>query len=44
MLLVMEDFNAKVGNDVTSWQGTIGRFGSTEQNGNGVKLLDFFLH
>ena len=41
MLVIMGDFNARVGNDVATWQGTIGRFGPEEQNGNGVRLLDF---
>ena len=41
MLLVIGDFNARVGNDVDAWRGTIGRFGPGELNENGVKLLDF---
>ena len=41
MLLVMGDFNARVGNDADAWRGTIGRFGPEQQNRNGVKLLDF---
>ena len=41
MLLVMGDFNARVGNDSNAWQDTIGRFGPEKQNGHGVKLLDF---
>ena len=41
MLVIMGDFNARVGNDVATWQGTIGRFGPEEQNGNGFRLLDF---
>ena len=41
MLLVMGDFNARVGNDADAWRGTIGRFGPGELNENGVKLLDF---
>ena len=41
MLLVLRDFNARVGNDVDAWRGTIGRFGPGELNENGVKLLDF---
>ena len=41
MLLVMGDFNARVGNDADTWRGTIGRFGPEELNQNGVKLLDF---
>ena len=41
MLLVMEDFNARVGNDTNAWRGTIGRFGPEELNQNQVKLLNF---
>ena len=35
------EFNARVGNDVTTWRGTLGRFDPAEQNKNCVKLLDF---
>ena len=41
MLLIMGDFNARVGNDMSAWIGTLGRFGPAERNENGVKLLDF---
>ena len=41
MLLVMGDFNARVGSDTVPWQGTIGGFGPEEWNWNGVKLLEF---
>ena len=41
MLMIMGDFNARVGNDVAAWRGTIGHFGPEEQNENGVRLLDF---
>ena len=41
MLMIMGDFNARVGNDIATWQGVIGRFGLGEQNENGVRLLDF---
>ena len=41
MLLVMGDFNARVGSDTVAWQGTIGKFGPEEWNENGVKLLEF---
>ena len=41
MLLIMGDFNARVGNDVASWRGTIGRFGPGEQNRHGEELLNF---
>ena len=32
---------ALAGNDATTWQGTIGRFGPGELNKNGERLLDF---
>ena len=35
----MRDFNAQVGNDVSAWQGLVGRFGPGEQNENRVRLL-----
>ena len=41
MLLLVGDFNARVGNDAEAWNGTLGRFGPEEQNANGLKLLDF---
>ena len=41
MLLVMGDFNSRVGSDADPWQSIIGRFGQKEQNRNGVRLLDF---
>ena len=41
MLLVVGDFNARVGNDANTWRGTLGRFGPTELNRNGEQLLDF---
>ena len=41
MLIVMGDFNARVGNDVNGWPGLVGRFGSEERNDNGERLLDF---
>jgi len=41
MMLLVGDFNARVGNDTEAWNGTLGRFGPEEQNANGLKLLDF---
>ena len=41
MLIVMGDFNTRVGNNVNGWQGFVGRFGPEKQNENGVRLLDF---
>ena len=41
MLMIMGDFNARVGNDIAMWQGIIGQFGPGGQNENGVRLLDF---
>ena len=41
MLIVMGDFNARVGNDVGAWHDVIGRFGPQELNENGERLLEF---
>ena len=41
MLLIMGDFNARVGNDVEAWHRTIGRFSPHDKNDNGERLLDF---
>ena len=38
-LVVMDDFNARVGRDVTTWGGVIGRYGEKVKNRNGQKLL-----
>ena len=38
-LLVMGDFNARVGTDHTSWENTIGRHGVGNENSNGTRLL-----
>ena len=39
--LLLGDFNARVGNDSSSWKGVIGAFGPKEKNRNGDRLLDF---
>ena len=39
--MVLGDFNARVGNDMEAWCGTLGKFGPAEQNENGRRLLDF---
>ena len=41
MLLVMGDFNTRVGNDTTVWKSTIGGFRPAECNENCVRLLEF---
>ena len=41
MLIVLGDFNARVGNDVEAWCSTLGKFGPAEQNENSRRLLDF---
>ena len=41
MLMIMGDFNARVGNDLAPWWGAIGRFVPEKQNENVVRLLDF---
>ena len=38
-LLLMGDFNARVGSDNTSWENTIGRHGVGNVNSNGTRLL-----
>ena len=38
-LLVMGDFNARVGSDHTSWENIIGRHGVGNENSNGTRLL-----
>ena len=39
--ILMGDFNAHVGVDVTTWESVIGRNGDPHQNANGERLLDF---
>ena len=41
MMLIMGDLNARVGNNVDSWHGVVGRHGSDVCNANGQRLLDF---
>ena len=41
MVMVLGDFNARVGNDVETWRGILGKFGPAEQNEKGMRLLDF---
>ena len=38
-LLLLGDFNARVGRDYTSWENTIGRHGVGNENSNGTRLL-----
>ena len=38
-LLVLGDFNARVGSDHISWENTIGRHGIGNENSNGTRLL-----
>ncbi|CAF3356026.1 unnamed protein product [Rotaria sp. Silwood2] len=40
-LLLIEDFNAHVGNDSQTWNGVIGQNGDTDLNQQGRQLLDF---
>lgn len=40
--LVMGDFNARVGNDCSTWSRNIGKFGAPEVvNDNGLRLLEY---
>ena len=41
MLLVLGDFNARVGSNFQSWRSVIGPHGMGDCNGNGERLLDF---
>lgn len=41
MLIVMGDFNARVGTNANVWKGVIGQQGVPEVNENGLKLLSF---
>lgn len=43
MLIVMGDFNAKVGKDWSTWKGAIGKFGHGKKNERGERLLNFCL-
>ena len=42
VLMIMGDFNAKVGNDSNTWDTVLGRHGIGEQNERGERLLQFF--
>ena len=41
VLLIMGDWNAKVGNDHKTWSNTIGQYGFGEVNERGERLLEF---
>ena len=41
MLILMGDFNAKVGTDTQNWDGVLGKFSLGECNERGEKLLNF---
>ena len=41
ILIIMGDFNAKVGTDWESWNGVLGKFGLGDANERGERLLNF---
>ena len=41
LLVIMGDFNARVGSDCSSWNSVMGPHGLRECNENGERLLDF---
>ena len=41
MLLILGDFNARVGCDSSTWEGVMGNHGPSELNENGRRLLEF---
>ena len=41
IMIVLGDFNARVGNDWHTWKGVIGNQGFDEVNANGFTLLEF---
>src|SRR6218665_2395722 len=43
LIIVMGDFNAKVGKDWETWTGAMGKFGYGEENERGERLLNFCL-
>jgi hypothetical protein len=44
LMVIMGDFNAKVGTDWKTWKGAIGKFGHGEENERGERLLQFCLN
>ena len=38
-VIILGDFNAKVGDDFTSWPIALGKFGRDKSNSNGEQLL-----
>jgi len=43
LILVIGDFNVKVGRDRSNWKGVLGKFGYGEENERGERLMNFCL-
>ena len=43
-VIILGDFNARIGDDFTSWPIALGKFGRNKSNSNGEQLLSICTH